>query len=77
MIGQSGAPLLAAKAKETEGLVPFCVDILQRHRHSFVDLELLRTDMLIEAGLATLNFTNLLNRIEGAPSISESQLLLD
>ena len=77
MIGPAHAPLLAAKAKETEGLVPFCVELLRTYRHLFVGLELLRTDTWIEAGLAAMSFKSLLDIIDGVPTISESQRLLD
>jgi hypothetical protein len=57
MLGPQDAPLLGAKAKETEGLLPCCVNLLAKYQRQFTREKRLRTDMLLAAGRADMDFT--------------------
>ena len=80
MLGPKHKPFLKAKAKETEGLLPFCVELLQRHRYKFRaagEEAQLRTDMLIAGGQAAVRFQSTMNSISGWPNTMERQNMLD
>ena len=52
MLGKSWNPSLAAKAKETEGLVEFVTSLLEKHRYKFMAAgqeNMMRTTFLIAA----------------------------
>ena len=79
MLGDCSAPCLNAKAKETEGLLLFCTELLQEHKHKFLacgELNMWITETLLASGLAAVAFSNKLNDITEWPAVPERQFLL-
>jgi hypothetical protein len=80
MLGPQHDPCLHAKGKESEGLLPFAVHLLETHQYKFRGCgaqNTIRTECLLAAGRSAMDFQHQLNTIRGWPTHAHRQSMLD